>query len=268
MSDTTLSEVLVVSVLGFSIAGLFLWWQKKQETKTSSSEAPTAPTSTTPLVSPLASRLLQVALNYLPESKSRISEPDPRWDKILGGRTSADSWKYYSRNFGTTCGVVAASWLEEAGGPPDMINRDPPGGSGFKNGWHIIKIMEGAKKLGWFRKPTNGQLPDLQPGDFYGSNHPAKDKKTGAVIDGTHIGTVLSVDRSGDTMTIETADGGQGDWIHQSAARRKRTLFISKGATPYIDGTLIPAGAVVLTTPGVGNAKLDWWIRNGGDNVS
>lgn len=256
------SKTVLVGLLGFAVVGTFFWIiKKKPETVAHYHAEP-------PSVNALQERLIQIATNYLPSSKSTLGEPDPRWDAILGGKVNADEWKVYSRNFGTTCGVVAAAWLEEAGGPPDMINRAAPKGSGFKPGWHIIKIVEGAKKRGWYRAPSKGELPELNPGDFYGSNHPAKDKKTGKTIDGTHIGLVLSVERVGDELHIETADGGQGSWTKQFAARKKRVLRISSGNTPYIDGTMIPAGAIVVSSPGVGNARLDWWIRNGGDAIA
>lgn len=210
----------------------------------------------------LSERLLAVALADLPASDSVLTEPSERWDAVLGGRIDADRWRYYERGFGTTCGVVAASWLEDAGAPPEMINRNPPLGDGFKMGWHIIKARDGARKRGWLREPQSDQLPDLRPGDLYATNHPAKDKN-GKPIDGTHIGLVVAVEHAGDAINIETADGGQGPWRKQSAMRVARTVRISDGSLKYADGSPIPAGRVAVMRPGIGNTRLEWWIRLG-----
>ena len=209
-------------------------------------------------------RLVNVALAYLPTSSSTLGEGDPRWDALLGGKVGEGRWKYYQRGYGTTCGIVAAALLEEAGGPPELINRDPPGGSGFTPGAHISRLYEGAQKLGLLRKPDEGQVPDLRRGDIYGSTRPAKDKD-GNPLSGEHVGCVVGLDAAADSLAIETVDGGQGTSEHQMMKRIVRRVRMSDGTLAYPDGSRIPAGTVAIQTPGVGNTKLAWWIRLEGE---
>lgn len=189
-----------------------------------------------------ADTLVAAALASLPNPDTVLGEPSPEWDELLGGRKSPNQWRYYERGYGTTCGVVAAAWAEKAGWPAELINRDPPGGSGFKIGEHISRLHDGAKKLGWLHTPVAGELPDLRPGDILGTTHPSVDK-SGNPITGEHVDVVLSNDGQGN---LETADGGQTDDNgNQAAKRRKR----------HVDAN----GTVV--TPGSSNAHVAWWIR-------
>lgn len=211
----------------------------------------------------LAVRLVEVVLADLPNEDSVLGEPDSRWDTRLGGRLGPGRWAYYESSHGTSCAVVQGAWLELAGGPAVMINRKAPGGSGFKIGAPVSRLYEGARSLGWLREPKAGTLPDLRAGDIYGTTHPAVDKD-GNKLSGEHVGTVLSAELAGDTLNIETGDGGQKDSAGREAAkRRKRTISLSRG-NQYSDGSLIPAGTAIVSTPGVGNTKLAWWIRTGG----
>ncbi len=194
----------------------------------------------------LADSIVAAALADLPDSTSVLGEPDPTWDERLGGKKSANQWAYFERGFGTTCGVVAAAWAEIAGWPADLINRDPPGGDGFKIGAHISKLHDGARAHGWLHEPSHGVLPDLAPGDILGTTHPSVDKD-GKPLAGEHVDVVLSVTPQDDgTLAIETADGGQtDDKGNQAAKRRTRTVHAN--------------GSVV--SPGSGNATVAWWIR-------
>ena len=205
-------------------------------------------------------RLVDVALSYLPTSASTLGEEDPRWDALLGGKMGDGRWKYYERGFGTTCAIVAAGMLEQAGAPPELINRDAPGGSGFKPGWHVTKLHEGATQLGWIRMPQEGRLPDLEPGDIYCATHPAKDRD-GNPLSGEHVGCLVGVDTTADAIALETADGGQGTSAHQMMARIRRVVRVSDGTLTYPDGSRIPSGTITIQTPGVGNTRLAWWIQ-------
>lgn len=193
-----------------------------------------------------ADTLVAVALESLPDSTTVLGEPSPEWDALLGGKKNASQWAYYDRGFGTTCGVVAAAWAEKAGWPADLINRDPPGGSGFKIGAHISRLHDGARAHGWLREPKHGELPDLQPGDILGTVHPSVDKD-GNPLAGEHVDVVLSVEPQDDgSLHIETADGGQEDAHgNQAAKRRQRSV--------RVDGSVV--------TPGSGNAHVAWWIH-------
>lgn len=200
----------------------------------------------------LRADLLAAVLADLPTPDSTLSEtsnPD-RWDALLGGKTGSGTWGRYERGYGTTCGVAANGWLLEVGAPPEMINAAPPGGSGFTIGAHISRINQGAQSLGWLRTPTRGQLPDFKPGDLYEINHTTSDGS-----DGTHIGVVLSVTPSedGQSLAVETADGGQGTRQAQSAKRSTRTFSLSSGAHP-----------VAVQSPS-GTGWLDRWVSVGGD---
>lgn len=207
--------------------------------------------------------LVASALADLPDADTVLGEPDPRWDELLGGKLTADQWRYYERGYGTTCGVVTAAWLEAAGGPPVMINRAPPGGSAEMSpdgqhlakgsiGAHIRKLHDGGKSLGWLRTPTTGALPDLQSGDILGTEHDKFDAN-GKPIKGEHVDVVLSVEPVGDELHIETADGGQTDAQGRQAAKR-RTRVITKNG--------------VVHSPGSGDAKVAWWVRTGGDDLA
>lgn len=196
----------------------------------------------------LRAKLLQVVLNDLPSSDSVLTEPSSRWDELLGGRKSQDSWGRYGRGYGTTCAIVANGWALDAGLPEDMvINVDTPSGGGSK----IFQALDaGAKARGWLRYPKRGELPDLRPGDVYIINHQTSDGS-----DGSHIGVVVRVTPKGDALEVETADGGQGTRQAQSAARNVRTFSTSSGAHP-----------VVVQSPS-GPGWLERWIAVGGDEA-
>lgn len=202
----------------------------------------------------LRRKFLDVVLGDLPDPTSTISEtsnPD-RWDHILGGKLGPGRWKRFETGYGTTCGVAANGWLIDAGAPPVMINAAPPEGSGFTNGAHISRINSGASDpaLGWLRTVQRGQLPDFRPGDLYEINHTTNDG-----TDGTHIGVVLAVTPSADgqSLTVDTADGGQGTRQAQYAGRNTRTFTLSSGPHPV----------TVQSKSGAG--WLDRWVRLGGD---
>lgn len=193
-----------------------------------------------------ADTLVAAALEDLPNPDSVLGEPDPRWDALLGGKKSANQWAYYERGFGTTCGVVTAAWAEKAGWPAALINRDPPGGSGFKIGEHISRLHDGARSLGWLHTPNKGELPPLAPGDILGTEHPSTDKN-GNPITGEHVDVILSVTAQPDgTLAIETADGGQEDSHGNQAAKRRQRIV-------HANGTVV--------SPGSGNATVAWWIH-------
>lgn len=195
----------------------------------------------------LADAIVAAALADLPDSTTVLGEPDPRWDELLGGKKSANQWAYFERGYGTTCGVVAAAWAEEAGWPADLINRDAPGGSGFKIGAHISKLHDGARARGWLHVPNKGELADLAPGDILGTEHDVVDKD-GNHTRGEHVDVVLSVTPQDDgTLAIETADGGQTDSQGRQAAKRRQRVV-------HANGTVV--------SPGSGNATVAWWIRS------
>jgi len=163
----------------------------------------------------------------LPTPTSTLSETSnaSRWDAILGGRTGPSSWNQYGKGAGTTCIIAVNGWARSTTGfPADMVVSVPtPTGGGTRM---IQAIINGAKQRGWFRTPVRGQLPNFRPGDIYISNHTAVDSVTKAPIDGTHVGVVLSAVLSADgkSLTVETADGGQGTRLAQMASRLARSL--------------------------------------------
>lgn len=259
---------LFAGLAGAAVAAYGLLRVLRSSSSTSTSTPATSPAPSKPRPPDVAAELVNVATRDLPDSSTVLGEPSPRWDEILGGRKGPGQWGYYEAHHGTSCGVVAAAWLEGAGGPPSLINRAPPGGNGFVIGKHITKLHDGAKAIGWLREPTRGELPDLAPGMIYGTTRPAKDAE-GHPLSGEHVGVILSVHRDGDVMTIETADGGQEDAQGRQAAKRKtRTVLVSQGSIPYSDGSMIPRGDVAIESPGAGNVKLAWWIATGGDPLA
>ena len=196
----------------------------------------------------LQSELLSAVLADLPDADSRLGEPDPRWDAILGGRTGPDSWNQYGRAAGTTCIITLNGWAILAGFPDNMVVAVPtPMGGGTRM---ITAFNAGAGSRGWLHTPTRGELPDLRPGDAYEINHTTSDGS-----DGTHVGVVVSVTPSddGQSLTVETADGGQGTRTAQFAGRNVRTFSLSSGAHP-----------VVVQSPS-GPGWLDRWVSVGGD---
>jgi hypothetical protein len=68
------------------------------------------------------------------------------------------------------------------------------------------------------------------------------------------VGVTPSTD--GQSLTVETADGGQGTRDHQYAGRRTRTFKLSDGPQP-----------VLIETPGVGESWLVQWVAIGGDEL-
>ena len=197
----------------------------------------------------LRSSLLNVVLADLPAMSSTLDASSPRWDELLGGKKSPGVWGRFSTGYGTTCIVVLDGWAISAGFPSDMVvTVDTPSGGGTK----ILQAMyAGATSRGWMREPVRGSLPSIRPGDVYVSNHTTSDGS-----DGTHVGVVTAVRPAddGQSMEVDTADGGQGTRDHQSAGRRTRTFKLSQGAHP-----------VLIETPGVGESWLERWIAVGGD---
>lgn len=198
----------------------------------------------------LRKNLVNVILADLPTPDSKLEEPNPRWDEILGGKRGPGRWGRYSNGYGTTCIITANGWGIDAGLPDDMlVKEDTPNGGGTKI--HQAMIT-GAKARGWYRTPTRGQLPDLRPGDIYVSN---KSRPDG--IDGTHMGVILRFTPAADGQSaeVETADGGQGDKGHQQAGRSIRTFRVSSGARP------------VTISSKSGESWLEHWFAIGGDEA-
>lgn len=148
----------------------------------------------------LRQKVIDIASSVAPEKWGT-----PLWNEMMGGRIDGKtSWpgifKYYSDNYGTTCGVVTNYIIEKAGAPPSMINRGPPCNNTkqvpcFGIGKHISKISEMSQKLGIMKKDLDG----IKPGDLFVI---AQDSiKVG---DPSHIGTILY--RDGNFLI--TADGG------------------------------------------------------------
>lgn len=199
----------------------------------------------------LRANLLRTVLADLPEPKSVLTEPSERWDHLLGGRTVAGAWKRYGR-VGTTCAVVVGGWLIDVGGPPEMINAAvEDGGSGFVIGQPVARLIEGAKKLGWFRSAKRGELPSFRPGDIYWIN-----RDTGTTVDGSHVGVVLSAAVQNDgSLRVETADGGQKVGGNEGATRNVRTFRLGSGSHP-----------VLVQSPS-SSGWLEGWIAVGGDEA-
>ena len=200
----------------------------------------------------LRSDLLKIVLTDLPSSDSVIAYASPRFDELMGGKTAADKWKRFETGFGTNCAVTAVGWLLEAGAPPDMLNAEAPGGSGFTPGAHFTRLNAGASSRGWLKTPTKGQLPDFRPGDIFQINHVTSTGK-----DGSHMGLVLSVTPSADgqSLSVETADGGQGPQNGQIITRQTRTFSLGNATHP------------VLVTSKYSSGWLDRWVRVGGDET-
>lgn len=205
--------------------------------------------------------LVEVILSYLPNPDSVLGPGDPNFDMLLGGKIAEGKWRRFEKGHGTTCGVAAVGFGEQAGLPPDLLNSAPPKGSGFTPGAHFSRFRAGAQKRGWLQTPTTGELPDLRAGDIYVSEKPPKNG-----VDGAHIGAIVSAVRKGDTIEIETADGGQDEGL--KIRRRRRTVKMSDGGLTYYDGSAIPRGVVAIITPGVGNTRLEWWIRLGEEQLA
>lgn len=197
----------------------------------------------------LRAELLNVIQSDLPNANSVLGEPSPRWDALLGGRTGPNSWGRYGRGFGTTCVIVTNGWAIDAGFPSDMVITTPtPTGGGVP----ILHAQIGAATTrGWLHTPKSGVLPNLRPGDIFNINH-----VTTTGNDGLHEGVVLSVVKSADgqSLTIESADGGQKDAQGREAAtRQKRTFAFQSGAHP------------IAVSSKFGSGWLDRWIAVGGD---
>ena len=116
----------------------------------------------------LRANLLNAVLRDLPAPDSVLTEPSPRWDEILGGRTGPNDWAHYERSKGTTCIVFVNGEAIAAGFPEDMIVTGPtPGGAGTV----ILQTQHaGAKARGWYHTPERGVLPNLRPGDIFEIN--------------------------------------------------------------------------------------------------
>lgn len=226
--------------------GLFLAGRRRARTVT--------PSSSKSKGKPMRDRLLSVILEALPNPDSVIGPGDALFDQLLGGKVGEGRWKRFERGHGTTCGVAMVGFGELASLTPELLNSAAPGGSGFTPGAHFSRFHAGAQALGWVRRPRSGELPDLGPGDIYVSNKPAKNG-----VDGGHIGAIVSAQREGDALEIETADGGQDEGI--KIRRRRRTVRVSDGSLKYWDGSSVPSGVVAIITPGVGVTRLEWWIR-------
>jgi len=172
----------------------------------------------------LRSKFLSTILADLPDSSSVIHDTDSRFDALMGGKIAKGKWKRYEYPFGTNCLVTLVGWLIDAGAPADMLNAEPPEGAGFTPGAHGTKLIAGAKSRGWYKTPVKGQLPDFRPGDIFLLNHGNGNN--------THGGAVVSVTPSADgqSLSVETADGGQGTRTDQEITRQTRTFTIGSGA--------------------------------------
>ena len=201
----------------------------------------------------LRANLVNTILKDLPNADSVLGEPSARWDELLGGRTGPNSWNRYGRTCGsdghsgcgTSCVIVTNGWAIDAGLPSDMVITAPTPSGG---GQPILNAqISGAKSRGWLHTPTSGVLPNLRPGDIFNIfniNH------------GLHEGVVLSATKSADgqSLTIESADGGQNDSQgRQAATRQKRTFAFQSGLHP------------ISVHSKFGSGWLDRWIAGGGD---
>lgn len=207
----------------------------------------------------MGDELADTILSYLPTPDSVLGPGAAAFDELMGGKLGTGRWARYEQGHGTNCGVAMVGFGIAAGLPPDLLNAAPPAGSGFTPGAHFSRLRSGAQARGWLRNPVAGQLPDVRRGDIFVSEKPPRDG-----VDGAHVGVVLSAERSGDAIELETADGGQDGGV--AIRRRRRTVRFSDGALAYWDGSSIPAGTVAIITPGVGNTRLEWWVRPGGDS--
>ena len=194
--------------------------------------------------------LLSAVLELLPTASTVLRPGDAALDPVYGGRRAdafgAPAWGYYQRKIasgsgGTTCGTVLAYWMGRAGWPLDMIDRAPtdpvaPGAS-FTPGLSVSKIIDGAKRRGWYQ--AGGM--SWQPGDAYHVDHPPR-------VNSDHVGAVVSVSapRADGTRIIETGDGGQGDGA--DVKRNLRTLS-ADGSTLTLDGVPARVLGTLRATP-------------------
>lgn len=183
----------------------------------------------------LRSDLLNVILQDLPTSASTIDRSSARFDQLMGGKLATGMWGRYQTNFGTSCAVTVTGWMLDAHAPPDMLNAPAPGGGGFVPGAHFTRLMDGAKRRGWWRTPSPGQTPDVRPGDIYMSQHGPNTE---------HMGVVVAVTPNADgSLTVETADGGQVSSAALSGPDIKRQFrTFTKGGgykATYSSGNLI-----------------------------
>lgn len=194
-----------------------------------------------------AARLLRVVAAQLPEPTSIFAEPNPQWDAVLGGKQGPDRWRYYQwakgSKYGTTCGIYAAACAALAGWPRELINREPPEGSGYKPGYHIARLWDGGKALGW-RLDYDGKSA-LVPGDIYCQVHEGLFNGKPTRIE--HVGIVLSCVADGAGWSVETADGGQThpETGRQCATRTRRALH----------------GRTITNTKYGATAELIWLVR-------
>jgi hypothetical protein len=199
----------------------------------------------------LRADFLTTVMRDLPSRESRLEEPNPRWDEVLGGRTGPDAWQQYGRGAGTTCIVAVNGWARSTPGfPADMVVTEPtPAGGGTRM---ITAFNDGARRRGWLRTPQRGVLPDFRPGDVFNINRVRADGN-----DGTHVGVVrrVTVAPDGRSMEVETADGGQGSLTGQYAGVNVRTFSISDG--PH---------AIAVHSP-ASDGWLDRWVAVGGDEA-
>lgn len=147
----------------------------------------------------------------------------PLWDEILGGAIGPGRWKLYEKGYGTTCGIVVAYVLEQAGIDPRLINR----GDRYKIGAHISRLFQGGKAIGALRMDA-----ELEPGDVYCMLRDGG--KPGVVPE--HVGLVL--ERHG--AELVTADGGQTDANGNQCARIvRRTITGNRIKGPFSTGTCV-----------------------------
>lgn len=186
---------------------------------------------------------LNVILQDLPDPTSTIDRSSERFDALMGGKTGNGTWGRYARNYGTSCAVTVTGWLLDAGAPPDMLNAPAPGGGGFVPGAHFARLMDGAKKRGWWKTATPGQTPDLRPGDIYMIQHGPQTEHTGAIV-------TVTTNADG-SITANTADGGQ---ISSTA--------VSGPDVARQDRTFLPGGGYKSK---FSSGNLIGWIALGGD---
>jgi hypothetical protein len=194
----------------------------------------------------LRATFLSDVLATVPNSDSVVDQSSDTFADLAGGKKGNGIWGRFQTGYGTSCGVIVVGWGLEAGLPPDMLNADSPGGSGFTPGAHFSRLQSGAKAHGWWNTPTTGQLPSLRPGDIYFINHGDGNN--------AHVGVIVSATPSADgqSLTIETADGGQGTSTDQQISRQIRTFSLASGAHPVTYSAKYSSG------------WLDGWISVGG----
>ena len=189
----------------------------------------------------LRADLLAVVLQDLPNPDSVINRSDPLFDELQGGKLGPGRWARFEdpgdHRYGTTCATTLVGWLLATGtAPPAMLNAAPPGGSGFTPGAHFSRMNTYAQSVGWWNTPVSGQLPNLRPGDIYELDHGAGGN--------AHTGVILSVTPSADgqSLVVETADGGQNSAGLADIHRQIRTFSLGDSTHPVLYSATATSG--------------------------